>query len=166
LRAAGEIRTGRLILRRWRPSDRAAFAEMTADPEVMEHLPGVMTRAESAALADRFQAQTERTGYEFWAAERPGEADFIGFIRLSLPAFGPHMVEIGWWLARAYWGRGLVTEGARAALKDGFERHGLDEIVSVTVPANVRSWRVMERLGRTHDPSDDFDHPNFPRAIA
>jgi RimJ/RimL family protein N-acetyltransferase len=135
---------------------------MTADPAVMEHLPGVLTRAESDALADRFQAQADATGYELWAVEVAGETDFAGFVRLSVPTFMPDVVEIGWWLARDAWGHGYATEGARAVLNDGFERHGLDEIVSFTVPANVRSWSVMERLGMTHDPADDFDHPRFP----
>lgn len=135
---------------------------MTADPEVMQHLPGVLSRTESDALADRFQAQADRTGYENWAVEVVGEADFIGFVRLSVPDFRPDVVEIGWWLARPFWGRGFATEGARAVLKDGFERHSLNEIVSFTVPANTRSWHVMERLGMTHDPADDFDHPRFP----
>ncbi len=150
------------MLRPWVESDRDAFAVMTADPAVMEHLPSVLTRLESDALADRFQAQAAATGFELWAVEVVGDQDFAGFVRLSVPAFMPDVVEIGWWLARGAWGHGYATEGARAVLSDGFERHGLDEIVSFTVPANVRSWRVMERLGMTHDPADDFDHPMFP----
>jgi len=155
------IRTERLVLRRWRPSDWEPFAALNADSQVMEHFDRVMTREESDALADRFVARDRETGYETWALELPGEADFIGFIRLGVPTFMP-AVEIGWRLARSYWGRGYATEGARSVLADGFERHGLEEIVSFTVPANVRSRRVMERLDMTHDPADDFDHPMFP----
>ena len=58
-----------------------------------------------------------------------------------------------------HWGHGYVTEAAREALRFGFEDVGLDEIVSFTVQANVRSWRVMERIGLVPDPSRDFDHP-------
>jgi RimJ/RimL family protein N-acetyltransferase len=158
------ILTARLVLREWRASDRAAFAALNADPQVMEHLPGVLTRAESDSFADRIQARFEQTGYLWWAMEVPGEAEFIGFVGLNVPGFeAPFMpaVEIGWRLDRAYWGRGYAIEGARAVLADGFERHGLEEIVSFTVPANLRSSRVMERIGMTHDPAGDFDHPMF-----
>jgi RimJ/RimL family protein N-acetyltransferase len=71
-------------------------------------------------------------------------------------------VEVGWRLDRLYWGHGFATEAARATLSDGFGRVGLTEIVSFTVPANERSIRVMERLGMTHDPADDFEHPRLP----
>jgi RimJ/RimL family protein N-acetyltransferase len=156
-----EIRTERLLLRRWRASDREPFARISSDPVVMEHLPGVMTREESDALADRVEAYWSDHGYGRWAIEVPGEADFAGFVGLSMPSFLP-FEEIGWWLAPPFWGRGLATEAARAALADGFERAGLAEVISITIPANVRSRRVMERLGMTHDPADDFDHPRFP----
>ena len=72
------------------------------------------------------------------------------------------VAELGWRLARGYWDRGFASEAARAVVADGFDRIGLEEIVSFTVPANMRSWRVMERLGMTHDPVDDFDHPRLP----
>jgi RimJ/RimL family protein N-acetyltransferase len=160
-----ELRTERLLLRKWRPSDYASFAAMNADPQVMEHFPGVLTRAESDAFADNIQARFDGTGYLLWAVEVPGDADFIGFIGLSVPRFeAPFMpaVEVGWRLDRAYWGRGFATEGARAALGDGFEGHGLEEIVSFTVPANIRSRRVMERIGMTLDAAGDFDHPSLP----
>ena len=149
------------MLRRWRPSDREPFAALNADPEVMEHFPGVMTRAESDAFIDRMEAYWDEHGYGRWAVEVPGEADLIGFVGLTVPPFRPED-EIGWRLARPFWGRGFATEGARAVLVQAFETLGREEIVSFTVPANVRSTRVMERLGMTHDPADDFDHPNFP----
>jgi ribosomal-protein-alanine N-acetyltransferase len=76
-------------------------------------------------------------------------------------AFTP-AVEVGWRLAVEAWGHGYATEAARAALAFGFEERGLDEIVSFTTPANVRSRAVMERIGMTRDPADDFDHPNLP----
>lgn len=160
--AAAEIRTDRLILRRWRQADRVPFAELNADPEVMEHFPGVMARTESDAFVDRMEAYWEEHGYGRWAVEVPGEAEMIGFIGLTVPPFNP-LDEIGWRLARRFWGCGFATEGARAVLEDAFGRLGRQEIVSFTVPSNVRSTRVMERLGMTHDPADDFDHPNLPR---
>jgi RimJ/RimL family protein N-acetyltransferase len=130
----------------------------------MEFLPGVLDRMESDALADRIEAGFRALGYGLWAVELPGEAEFIGFVGLTLHDFEAHFtpaVEVGWRLERSYWGRGFASEAARAAMADGFDRAALDEIVSFTVPANVRSVRVMQRLGMTHDPADDFDHPRF-----
>ena len=158
----GELRTARLLLRRWRPDDRPAFATMNADERVMEHFPSVLTRVESDALADLIDLHFERHGYGLWAVEIPGAAAFAGFIGLSMPAFAAPFtpcVEIGWRLAAAHWGRGYAVEGARAALAFAFGELSLDEVVSFTVPANLRSIRVMEKLGMTRDPADDFDHP-------
>jgi RimJ/RimL family protein N-acetyltransferase len=160
-----QLRTARLLLRRWRQIDREPFANLNADPVVMEHFPGVLSRAESDAMVDRIEAQFDEVGYGLWAVETPDEAPFIGFVGLSVPKFQAHFmpaVEIGWRLDRTYWGRGFATEAARAALADGFGRVGLTEIVSFTAPANVRSVRVMERLGMTHNPADDFEHPTLP----
>jgi RimJ/RimL family protein N-acetyltransferase len=125
----------------------------------------VLDRAESDAFADRIEAGFRALGYGLWAVELPGEAEFIGYVGLALQNFEAHFtpaVEVGWRLDRDYWGRGFASEAARAAVADGFGRAALDEIVSFTVPANLRSVRVMQRLGMTHDPADDFDHPRFP----
>lgn len=157
-----ELRTDRLVLRRWRPEDRKPFAALNADPVAMEHFPATLTREESDAAADRIEAHFIKHGFGLWAVEVPEVAPFAGFIGLSVPAFQAHFtpcVEIGWRLARDYWERGYATEGARATLHYGFEGLGLNEIVSFTVPANNRSRRVMERIGMRHSPSDDFDHP-------
>jgi len=160
-----DLSTPRLLLRRWRQTDREAFAELNADPIVMEHLHGVMSRSESDDFADKLDAGFDQHGYGVWAVELPGGAGFIGYTGLALPAFEAHFmpaVEVGWRFAREHWGHGYATEAAQAAVADGFSRVGLNEIVSFTVPANVRSRRVMERIGMTHDPADDFDHPRFP----
>lgn len=160
-----ELRTARLLLRRWRDEDRAPFAAMNADPRVVEHLPGPMTREASDALVDRIEGNFESRGFDVFAVEVAATGEFAGFVGLTVPrfeaAFTP-CVETGWRLAPAQWGRGYATEAARASLAFGFERLGLEEIVSFTVPANVRSRRVMDRIGMTHDPRDDFDHPVLP----
>lgn len=161
---APTLRTKRLVLRPWRDDDLAPFARMTADPRVQEHFPGPMTPDESAALAARIRADLDAWGFGLWAVETP-ELSFAGYVGLSRPTFAAPFtpcVEVGWRLAAEAWGRGYATEGARAALAHGFERVGLEEIVSFTVPANVRSRRVMEKLGMSHDPADDFVHPRFP----
>jgi ribosomal-protein-alanine N-acetyltransferase len=159
-----ELRTERLRLRRWRPADRGAFALLNSDPAVMEFFPSTLSRLESDALVDRIETAFDQNGFGLWAVEVVDLAGFIGFVGLSRPAFAAHFtpaVEVGWRLDRPYWGHGYATEAARAAVRFGFETVGLPEIVSFTVPSNVRSRRVMERLGMTHNPADDFDHPNL-----
>jgi RimJ/RimL family protein N-acetyltransferase len=159
-----ELDTERLRLRRWRDADRAPFAAMSVDPEVMEFFASLLTRAESDALIDEWQAELATRGWSHWAVELRESERFIGFIGLSVPRwplpFSP-CVEIGWRLARPYWGQGLASEGARAALRVGFERIGLPEIVSFTAVVNVRSRAVMERIG-LRDANQDFDHPGVP----
>ena len=159
------IKSFRLQLRLWRDDDLPEFAAINADPRVMEFLPKLLDRAESDALAARFRDHFARLGFGLWAVEVPGVADFIGFVGLSVPAFeAPFMpcVEIGRRLAHEHWGKGYATEAALAALEFGFGRLALQEIVSFTVPENRRSRAVMERMGMTRNPLDDFDHPALP----
>jgi ribosomal-protein-alanine N-acetyltransferase len=160
-----ELRSERLVLRRWRTSDREPFAALNADPEVMEHFLRTSTRGESDAFVDRIEKHFAEHGFGPWAVEIASTGSFAGFVGLQVPRFQAHFtpaVEVGWRLAREHWGRGYATEAARAALALGFDERGLEEIVSFTVPGNVRSRKVMERLGMTHDPSDDFEHPGIP----
>jgi RimJ/RimL family protein N-acetyltransferase len=165
------ISTERLLLRRWRDEDRAPFAAMNADAEVVEHLPGPLSRERSDAFIDRIEAHWAEHGWGLWAVEVPGVAPFVGYVGLW-PAdyLAPGMVEVGWRLAREHWGHGYATEAAREGLRFGFADVGLDEIVSFTVPQNTRSRAVMERIGLMRDPSGDFDHPNvdavrFPQLV-
>jgi len=104
-------------------------------------------------------------GYGLWAVERKDTAGFIGYVGLWPATFPAHFtpaVEVGWRLAADQWGHGYATEAARAALAHGFDSLGLEEIVSFTSSVNVRSWRVMERLGMRRDANGDFEHPNVP----
>lgn len=161
---APTLATPRLTLRPWRDADVDAFAAMFADPLVMEFLPTAPDRAGIEAIVGRIRAHFAEHGFGWWAAELRGSGAFIGFIGLSRVTFEAHFtpaIEVGWRLASAYWDQGYATEGARAALDFGFTRLALPEIVSFTVPANRRSWRVMQRVGMTHDPVDDFDHPRL-----
>jgi RimJ/RimL family protein N-acetyltransferase len=164
---AAALRTARLVLREWCDEDVAAFAEMSADPAVMRYLVPFADRAAMDAWVATARAHWLDHGFGQWVVELPGEALFIGVVGLSnlrfaLP-FAP-AVEVAWRLARAYWGMGYACEAARAATDDGFGRLGLGEIVAFTVPANQPSRRVMEKLGMTHDPAEDFDfdHPWLP----
>lgn len=156
------MRTERLLLRRWRDTDRPPFAALNADPTVTEFLPAPITRSDSDAFVERIEAGFEGNGFGLWAVEVPGVSPFVGFVGLSRATFDAHFtpaVEVGWRLSAEHWGRGYATEGGHAALAFGFEVLGLDEIVSFTVAANDRSRAVMERLGLSRDPSGDFDHP-------
>jgi RimJ/RimL family protein N-acetyltransferase len=159
------IITPRLLLRPWREEDLEAFAALNADKRVMEFLPNVHSTAESNALAVRIREHFDRHGFGLWAVEVVGVANFVGFTGLSVPRFQAHFtpcLEVGWRLAYEHWGKGYATETAKAAVNFGFVDLRLDQIVSFTVPGNLRSRRVMERLGMTHSPADDFDHPGLP----
>ncbi len=157
------LTTGRLILRRWRDSDREPFARMNADSRVMEFFAAPLSLQESNALVDKIEAHFEEHSVGLYAVELRRDGAFIGFIGMSVPDFeASFSVEVGWRLAAEYWGHGLATEGARAVVQHGFQTLDLDEIVATTVPANTRSRRVMEKLAMTHNPMDDFDHPLLP----
>ena len=152
-------------MREWREEDLAPFAAMNADPAVMEHFPSTLTRHESDALVTRITAQIDTLGYGLWAVEVRETGTFVGFTGLALQTFPAHFtpaVEVGWRLDTRAWGHGYATEAARAAVDVGWREGDLDEIVSMTAVTNVRSQRVMQRIGMTHDPADDFDHPNVP----
>ena len=160
------LETDRLLLRRWKASDREPFAEMNADPRVMEFFPACLSREESDALVDRIESHFENHGFGLFAAELKADAKFIGFIGLYVATFQAHFtpcVEIGWRIAVPYWKQGLATEGSREVIRFAFDRLRLDSIVSFTVSENIASRRVMEHLGMTHDPADDFDHPRLPQ---
>lgn len=161
----GVLKTDRLILRPWRSEDREPFAAMNADPAVMEFFVSTMTKEESNAFVDRIEEGWAERGFGLWVAEEIASGTFLGFIGFFHQTFDAHFTpafEIGYRLARAGWGKGYATEGAREAVRYGFEEAGLTDIVSMTCVPNVRSQNVMRKLGMTHDPADDFDHPRVP----
>jgi RimJ/RimL family protein N-acetyltransferase len=158
-----ELSTPRLRLRQWRESDLKPFAALNADPEAMRYFPAPLTPERSDAFAIAITAGIEQRGWGLWAVEVVDGSPFVGFVGLNEPRFEAHFtpaIEVGWRLVRAHWGNGYATEGARAAIAFGFDELSLDEIVSFTSVVNQRSRRVMERLGMSHDPSEDFDHPS------
>lgn len=160
-----ELRTERLLLRQWEDEDFEPFAALNADPETMRYFPAPPTREQSDALAEHARRHIEDEGWGLWAVEVVGGARFIGFVGLARPSFEEHFtpaVEVGWRLGRDHWGKGYATEAGRAALGFGFEKLGLEEIVSFTSVLNEPSWHVMERLGMTHDSAGDFEHPRVP----
>src|SRR5579862_3811563 len=157
------MQTDRLVMRRWRDTDRDAYAAMNADPEVMRYFPATLGRAASDASIDRIEALFALQGFGLWALEVTETGEFIGFTGLNpmpegVPGAGG--MEVGWRLAVAAWGRGYATEAARAALHVGFGGLDLSEVWSMTAVTNAPSRRVMERLGMT--PYREFEHPNVP----
>ncbi len=160
-----ELTTDRLLLRHWRDSDREAFAAMNADPEVMRHFVATLDAEDSDALLHRISRELEERGWGLWALEERASGHLLGFTGLSpVPFAAPFTpaVEIGWRLVRSHWGRGLASEAARASLAYGFGDLSLPEIVAFTFVGNERSTAVMRRIGMTHDPADDFEHPLIP----
>lgn len=161
-----EPRTDRLQLRQWTPSDRDAFAAMSADPQVMKYFPSTLNRSESDALAEKCATLIAERGWGVWAAELLETREYLGIIGLHIPRadlpFSP-CVEILWRLARSQWGHGYATEAARAALKVGFEQLNLKEIVSFAAVSNYRSRAVMERINMI-DTGKTFEHPDVPES--
>lgn len=159
------IKTQRLILRPWKEADLEPLVRLNTDPRVMEFLFAPLTHAESAARLELYTRHIQEQGWGLWAVAAPNVSDFIGWIGLWPIGFEAHFtpaIEVGWRLLPEFWGQGYATEGALASLAFGFEVLNLPEIVSVTVPANLRSRRVMEKIGMNYDPKDDFDHPKLP----
>ncbi len=156
--------TARLHLRPWCDADRAPFAAVNADPEVMAHFPSTLTRAQSDARVDAFQPQFAARGWSNRAVVRRDDGRFLRFVGLSVPRrelpFGP-CVEIGWRLARDAWGQEIASEAARQALGFGIEVFRLPTIVSFTALPNLRSRAVMERIGLI-DSGQDFEHAALP----
>ena len=157
--------TPRLLLRPWQESDREPFQRMNADPRVMEFFAAPLSPEESDRTIDRVQAHIAEHRFGFFAAELRATGEFIGFVGMARVPFEAHFtpcVEIGWRLAAAHWNRGLATEGARCCLRYAFQELALPEVVAFTAPANLRSRRVMEKLGMSRSPADDFQHPRLP----
>jgi RimJ/RimL family protein N-acetyltransferase len=159
-----ELVSARLILRRWRDADVAAFAAMCADAETTRYLLPIPSVAAAAAWIDSQRAHFAAHGFGAWAVDRADTGAFIGAVGLLRVGYTAHFTpatEIAWRLGRPHWGRGYAPEAAGMALRFGFERLSLAEIVANTVPENHNSQRVMQKLGMTRSAADDFDHPRI-----
>jgi RimJ/RimL family protein N-acetyltransferase len=163
------VETERLLLRRWRRSDADALAAINADRAVMRHIGdgSPLPRPRSDELLARFEREWEERGFGLWAVEeRAAPGALLGFCGLTVPMFLPAVlpaVEVGWRLARSAWGRGIATEGARAALAYGFEELAMREIIAIVDPRNERSLGVCRKLGMTARP--DRVHPGTGRRL-
>jgi RimJ/RimL family protein N-acetyltransferase len=167
-----EVKTERLLLRPWEPRDRAPFAAMNGDREVMTYLPKILTRAESDNAVDQYLADAHKTGFGFLVAElkaasvlKPGAfAGMMGLriMRDILPKVQQPAVEIAFRIARPYQRKGLALEGGRALLKLAFHDFQLPEVVAVVPLANTPGRRLLEKLGMTHRKELEFTPPGFP----
>jgi ribosomal-protein-alanine N-acetyltransferase len=161
-----KIETSRLILRKWQEQDLKAFSDINQDPKVLEFLLASRSIQETAEWIDQIKKHFIDHGFGLWAVVLKDTGELIGYAGLNIPSFEAHFtpcVEIGWRLASRHWAKGYATEAARKVLEVGFAELGLKEIVSFTVPANMRSIRVMEKIGMSRDLSGDFYHPKLPR---
>ncbi|KAB2699608.1 GNAT family N-acetyltransferase [Ochrobactrum sp. Kaboul] len=160
------LETPRLVIRNWEDRDRDLFHTINSDEEVMHFFPFRRNRQESDEFFDRLRTMIAETGLGFYALEEKASGECIGFAGLLRTNLEPHLpdgtVEIGWRLARPFWGKGFVTEAGKALLAYGFGPLGLSEVVSFAVEANDRSTSVMRRIGMVRDASSDFDHPRVP----
>lgn len=154
--------TNRLFLRPWKPTDLEPFRAINQNQDVMEHFPSPLTPNQSDALVRKIENGFRQDGFGLWAIERKDSGEFIGFIGLNRPSFAASFtpcVEIGWRLGKKHWGLGFATEGASRVLKLGFEEFDLPEIVSFTAKTNLRSIKVMERIGLQY--ALEFEHPGI-----
>lgn len=159
-----QLQTQRLVLRQWQDSDREAFYAMNSDPEVRRFFPSTQTRAESDLALDTLHQHIDEKGWGLWAVEVKETGELAGLTGLwPMPeTIVPGGTEVGWRLAKSFWGKGYAPEAGRRALEHGFTELKLDEVVSMTTVTNEPSRRVMEKIGLTRDPADDFRHPAHP----
>lgn len=156
------MKTERLVLRQWNGDDLQDFSKMCGDREVMEFFPKLLTQDESRRMGEKIKSLIAERGWGLWAVEAPSQRKFMGFVGLNIPTdcmpFSP-CVEVGWRLARRYWGMGYATEAAAESLRYAFNHLGLDEVVSFTTVSNIRSQAVMKKLGMTY--ASNFMHPEL-----
>ncbi len=160
-----QLQSERLILRAWEDRDRAPYATLATDAIAMQYLMSRTRQETPDQWINRQIVRFAEIGFAYWAVEARETGDFVGAVGLSPTNYEAHFTpafQVGWRLLPRYWGNGYATEAAAAALRHGFADRQLEEIVAVTVPGNLRSQQVMRRLGMTHDPADDFDHPRLP----
>ena len=160
-----KIETPRLILRKWRDEDVEPFYQINQDKKVVEFLAGKMTQNEVENFIKEANKHIDEHGFGIWAVELKEAKELIGFVGLKRRTFAAHFtpcVEIAWRLGSKHWNKGYATEAAREVLRLGFEKFGLKEIVSFTVPQNLRSQKVMQKIGLKRDFNGDFNHSKLP----
>ena len=157
------IVTPRLLLREWEPTDLEPFAALNADPRVMEFFPSPLSAGQTRQFYERIVGEFAACGYGLYAVQRKAEGDFIGYVGLHRIGFSADFtsgVEVGWRLSAEVWGRGYAPEAAAACLLHARDALRLERVVSFTALPNVRSQRVMQKIGMER--VGEFDHPALP----
>lgn len=164
MQIVNHIETERLILRSWREEDADVFTAINQDPRVIEFLRGPLSFKDCQDFITKTNRRIAKWGFGLWATTLKNSGELIGFVGLNIPDFESHFtpcIEIGWRLASQHWGKGYATEAAKSVLDVGFKKFVLNEIVAFTVPKNLRSIAVMERIGMKRDLAGDFLHPKL-----
>jgi len=159
-----ELKTKRLLLRQWKSEDFKPFARISADPDVMKFYPNTLNESESNAMVEKIQNLIAEKGWGFWAIENLADNNFMGFVGLHIPHYELPVspcIEIGWRLAKQYWGKGFATEAGMASLDFAFEQLNVDEVYSFASTTNKKSQAVMTRLNMI-DTKSNFNHPMIP----
>jgi len=156
--------TDRLLLRPYREEDRPAWAAINADPEVMKYLGGEpLTREQSDAITVGVNQRYVAEGIGFLAIERRSDGAFLGACGLMRHGeWFPDDLEIGWRLAREYWGHGYATEAAASWLDHAFLDRSEPRVISITDTPNLNSIAVMKRLGMTFDNETELVEDGIP----
>jgi ribosomal-protein-alanine N-acetyltransferase len=158
------IDTKRLGLRKWLESDIKSFVEMNQDADVMKYYPKMLTEQETLEMVERIRLHWEKNNYGLYAVELKSTSEFLGYTGFSVPTFESYFtpcIEIGWRFKKEFWHRGFATEAALACLEYGFQVLQFHQIVSFTAAVNVKSERVMQRIGMNY--AGTFHHPKIPR---
>lgn len=144
------IESERLLLRPFHLDDHIPYSRLNSDPEVLRFINGgvALSPGESWRLMAMQVGHWQLRGFGPWAVELKANGTMIGHLGLWEPEGWPG-VELCWRLERAYWGRGLATEGALAVMNYAFSKLGIDRLVSVIHPENQASIRVAEKIGMT-----------------
>lgn len=153
--------TERLGFRQWLDRDIEPFSRLNADPEVMEFFPSTQSTEQSVAFIERAKKFIDEHSYGLWAVDEKASGAFIGFIGLTNANFESPFtpcIEIGWRLLKEFWNKGYATEGAKACLEFGFKTAGIPVINSFTAVTNLKSERVMQKIGMKF--IGNFEHPN------
>lgn len=159
--------TPRLILREWLDDDFDNYLALNQDADVMQYFPKTLSHEETLALVPKLKKSFNEHGFGFYTCELKETKEFVGRIGLGIPDFEAHFtpcVEVGWRIAKKFWGQGLAVEAALKCFEIGFTQFNLNEIVAFTTKTNKKSEKVMQKLGMTHTPEDDFYHPKLEKS--
>ena len=156
------IHTERLELRKWIDSDFMPFAEMNQDAEVMKYFPRTLTDDETATLITKINNHFEKYGFGLFVVEKTATKEFIGFTGFMVPSFKSFFtpcIEIGWRIKKDEWNNGYAMEAAKACLQYGFEKLQFEKVYSFTSKINLKSEKLMQKIGMIKD--GEFDHPDI-----